>query len=650
MIDVQPHSLQTFRFAVSDGWRERRPESPVTWLPKYVRFPEGWETTRFDFEDAPHVRGVLELFVMDETKRKCVLVWAVRLSKTTTLEGLAMWKAAEDPAPMAMLFPDNEQLDQIDDHVYPMFEACGPIAPQLAPPWDRNKKVIRLRNCRIRLASGGKKSSVSGYPAKWIFKVEHDKTNLRKSSEADPSLRIDSRSSGFARGVKIFEEGTPAKKSESRAAKAMENPDNQQAAFFVQCPVCKKYQTLEHDNLEWDKAAGGKSEPALAERTAWYRCKHKGCRIENHHRRAMMNTGKWVIEGQRINTHGKVTGRPKVESDTIVFGPLSKLYSLLIAGWGTIAGEMVRARHAFALGDEKPMEKLYTETYAIPWDPMRRKIPTNDLVDRLRMDDHPERGIIPDWACFLTFTNDVGMISDELVFYWMVTAWGNNCRGGIVDWGIWSGRQLFLSEWQATTYPLGDAAVPLWGQPSCIDSGKYTQEICDLCRPIKNCFPCKGDTNSKTIDLYWPGYQRVGLTARELQLKRKANAHDLLFINSQISQEWRVALTEGRLTADLPGFVSLPADVCDDWEDHEDFLAELVADVQVEGKWIGENNEFGDTLRYARALAQCYTGNGKRWGKLPLLSNAVHSGPRFFARSGRTTEGTGQKPFVDGFR
>jgi hypothetical protein len=137
----------------------------------------------------------------------------------------------------------------------------------------------------------------------------------------------------------------------------------------------------------------------------------------------------------------------------------------------------------------------------------------------------------------------------------------------------------------------------------------------------------------------------------DLELKKKANAHDLLYINSHLTQEWRVALTEGRISTEMPGFVSLPADVCDSWQDHEDILEELTADSFVEGKWVGENNEFGDTLRYARSLAECFTGNGKKWGKLPLLSSiSSRIGPRFFSRSGGSQSTSQDRPFVEGFK
>lgn len=643
-----------FRSLVRDGFRRRQPESPIEWMPKHIRFPDGWEETRFDFDKCPHVRGFIELFVLDPAKRKANLPWATRLAKTTTLEGLVMWKADQDPVPMAALFPDNDSLAAVDDHLYPVFEACAPINAQLLPKHLRNKRAVRLRDCTIRLASGGKKSSVSGFPSQWVVKFEHDKTNLRKSTEGDPSARLDSRTSGFCRNVKIMEEGTPCDKHDSRAWRLMNNPDVQQVHYWVQCPHCKQFQVLHHDNIEWNKNEHGKSEAGLAERTAWYQCVHKGCRIEDHHRTVMMQSGKWLIEGQRIDKTGKISGTPKVESDTMVFGPLSKLYSLLIKGWGTIAAELVTARHSWALGDDKAIRKCYAETLGLPWDPQRRTVRTNDLAVRLRCDDHPERGVIPPWASFLTFTCDVGKITEELIFYWMVVAWGGDQRGAVVDWDIWQGREHFLKQWTEATYVLGEESFKLFGQPSCIDSGNFTHEVCDLCKPIRNCYPCKGDTNSKVVDFYWPGYQRQGLSSRELELKKKANAHDLMFINSNRTQEWRVALTEGRLREKdgtiLPGFVSLPADVCDSWQDHENMLEELTADSFVEGKWVGENNEWGDTLRYARALAECFTGNGKRWGKLPALSNSSRTGPRFFSRSGSAPADPNRQHFVQGFR
>jgi hypothetical protein len=549
---------------------------------------------------------------------------------------------------MAALYPDNHLLDLIDDELYALFDLCPPVAAQLPPPYARNRFNVRLRSCRIRLASGGKKSSVSGYPAQWLFKFEHDKLPLRKSSEADPSARLDSRASGFARGVKIFEEGTPANRFASRAYKLMSSADVQQLRYWVPCPHCGAYQMLTHDNLDWQKNASNRSEVALAERTAWYRCAKKACRVEDHHRPDMMRAGLWLAEGERVDRDGRVKGKPTVDSSTQVYGPLSKLYSLLISGWGAVAGELVAARHAYGNGDSAPLEKCYAETLAIPWDPQRRTVRSNDLVQRLASDDHPLRGVLPDWTSFMTFTADVGKIGDDMIFYWLLIAWGLHARGAVVDWGILTGRDELLREWRSMTVRLGKDDVPVWGQPSCFDSGSYSAEVVALCKPIKNCYPSKGDSGKKGIEWYYPGYVRSGLTAREIELKKKANAYDLLYISSSMTQEWRVALTEGRLPKDQPGFVSLPGDVCESWEDHEDFLSEFTADYFDGRQWHGENNEFGDALRYGRALAECYTGGGKRWGRQPPIAKALAEGMQFFARPRREAAGSGR--FVQGFR
>lgn len=639
-------TLQSFKALVADGFRVHEPQDPLEWMQEHVGFPDGWETTRFDLEDAPHVRGVIERFVMDPTKRKANLCWGVRLGKTAFVLSIMGWKADQDPVPMVLLYPDNDSLENVDSHLYPLFEENAALALQLPPEHKRNRRVVRLRDCRIRLASGGKKSSVSGYPARWIGKTEHDKISQRRSSEADPSLRVESRASGFSAGVKIIEEGTPAKKDDSRVALLLESDDVQRLRFHVQCPHCKTYQVLEHDRLRWDHNEHGRSEPELARRTAWYECEAAGCRIGASDRGPMMRAGKWLAEGESIDKRGRIRGKPKVDSATMVFGPLSKLNSLLVDGWGDIAADLVTAVHAYNLGNPTLLETFYAETLAIPWEPRRRTIKTPALVQRLRAEDHPERGQLPAWTSFLTLTSDVGKTGEELIFYWMVCAWGRGARGGIVDWGYWQRMDNALAEWEELSFPMGSRDVPLWGQPAGFDSGTFSDEIYRMCRPIRNCYPLKGDTNSRQLDLYWPGLQRSHKTPRQIASDRKAGRWDLLMINSELTQQWRVALIEGRLQPDDPGFVSLPADVCDEWENFESFLEELTEDQKIDNKWQGENNEYGDTLRYARALAQCVTRNGSKWPRLRPMAGKS-GGAALFERSG-SRKGKGPR-FVEGW-
>jgi hypothetical protein len=642
-----------FRRRVAPGFRRREPMDPRKWLPRFVRFPDGYETTRFDFDDQPHVLGVIELFVLDPSKRFCDLCWSVRSGKTSLLTQLAAWKASEDPVPMAALFDSNDALANIDDHLYPLLESIQGIKEHLPPLHRRNRRVVRLGNCRLRLASAGKKGSVSGYPARWIFKFEREKIQENEGvREGDVSLRMDSRAAGFDSDVKIMAEGTPALAEFSNHHKLMQSPDVQRFRRFVPCPHCGKFQQLDHKRLRWNKNEHGKSEPALARASAWYECP-AGCRIDNHQRRRMMQGGKWVAEGQTIRKDGRIVGRPAIESSHVFFGPLSKLYSLLIGGWGDIAAELVAAVHAFNLGNDKLLAAFYCETLAIPYEPRTRTVRAPELVERLRTDDHDERGRLPDWTSFLTFTADVGQIAatEELVFYWLVCAWGRGARGGVVDWGTFQPKAELLANWPRMAYPFGGQLVPVYGQPAGFDSGTFTAEVTELATNFPETFPLKGSSNStNTVDLFWPGFQRQGLTPREIARKKKRKQYDLLFVNSELTQQWRQALTEGRIEYGDPGFVSLPADVCDNWEDHEAFLSELVEDHKVKNKWVGDANEFGDALRYGRALAEMHTDSGKRWEKLQTITGRG-SGSRYFQRvAGDDERAPAARPFVDGFK
>lgn len=237
------------------------------------------------------------------------------------------------------------------------------------------------------------------------------------------------------------------------------------------------------------------------------------------------------------------------------------------------------------------------------------------LASHLRVDDHQLRGVVPAWASFLTFTSQVGKVGDELVFFWMVTAWGGICRGAVVDWGVSQSCKSFLHKWMSAEYPLDDEHVSVRDQPACIDSERYASEVYAICDLMRNCYPATSELAEMISGIYWPGYR----SPFQVQAKEVSSTYDLLHINAHVTHEWRVALSERRISIEMPGFVSLPADVCETWREHEGFIEHLTAGSLVRGKWRGE--EFGDTLRYARAVAECFTGNGKRWGQLPLLLN-----------------------------
>jgi phage terminase large subunit GpA-like protein len=587
---------------------------------------------------------------MDETKRKSVWKMASRLGKTTLLIGCMILQVRNDPCPGGLLFPDEDTRNNtLDGQLYPILDATHYTADQIPRPADRNRFALRFRDCRYRIAVGGSKSSVSGWSARFIGKVEVFKNPQKKSSEADPVDRIDSRAAGFERFVKIIEEGTPTDKTTCRSEYYTNSPDVQRLSYYVPCPHCKTRQVLEFDNIEWEKDEHGRSTKELAARTAFYRCPHCEGEIQDHHRNEMIRAGVWLAEGERIDKRGRISGTPDVNSDTQMFS-LSALNSLLIPGWGRLAGEFVEAQAAARQGKVGKLQKFVTEVLAQTWDPQQRKSKPHKVAARLKCDDHPTIQVLPQWTSFLTMTADVGKIAEELIFYWMVTAWGSPFempRGAMIDWGVTEGKTDFIKEWKSLAYPMltlgaehepSGELIPVWGQPSGVDSSDFTQEIYDFCRPIKLCLPLKADSRTNATDMYRMGYAKAGLTPKQIALKKKMGRPDLFEPGTDVTQGWRQALVEGRTSSADPGFVSLPGDICEGeaWREYKDFLEELSADQLVDGKWQkAADNEFGDTLRYARALAECYV-DGKyrgRWQNLPLISSPTKAGSsRLFER------------------
>lgn len=649
-------TLADFKTLVAPGFRSHQPEDPETWLPRHIRFPSGSEETNFDFDQAPYVRGVIQLFWNDHRRRKCNLPWGVRLGKTMTVLSLLLWQACNAPCPMGLLFPNNDTLAaDLDDVVNPLMDAIPIVRSQLQPIQQRNRSVIRLRDCRVRIASAGKKASVSGYPAKRIGKLEHEKIDRRSSSEANASGRMDSRADGYPRDVKILEEGSPSDVTTSHYHELEQDPDVLKFRFVCPCPHCGHHQTLEHEQVRWERDADGRESATTARKTAWFEC--AGCegRVEDHHRIDMICAGKWIADGQSIDSKGRITGTPlNDDADTMILGPLSTYYSLRIAGWGTLAGEYVTAKNLAAQGKVDKLRKFWNEKLARVWNPLQRRTKTPAVAKRLTCEGHDVPGVLPPWTSFLTFTVDVGNLYEELIFYWMTVAWGSPhgvARGAVIDWGFTEGKAAFLAEWKELKYPLdgsaGDVLVPLWGQPAAIDSGdgEFTREICELCKTIKLCWPLKGDSNPKATEFYDLGFQRLGLTSRQLAMKKKAGKVDLLLICSWPTQSWRQALVEGRTLRTTAGYVSLPAETCERWKEQTGFLDSLTADMLIDGSWQGDANEYGDTLRYARAVAAWHTNNDKKWHSLPLIQARLAGAARMFTR----TRSPSSERFVNGW-
>lgn len=619
------------------AFEEKFCHDPLTWLPWNVRFPQTWEAKSFDFKKAPHVKGFIERFWNDPTKKKANLCWATRLCKTTTLLSLICWIAENKPAPMAILFPGKDYLDKaLEEHIYPMFERTPSIRRQLLPKHLRNRHSIALEFCRIRLANSGTKTSVSGYPALFIFKFEHDKNDDIKSSEAAATYTIESRCSGYPRGAKIVEEGTPCEEDLSYAAKLLRDPTVQNVHYWVPCPHCNEFQKLKLKNLRWKQDERKQDNPTLASKTAWYECDNKCCKepIRDDHREVMMQRGVWLIDGEYADAEGNICGEPDVDSNTMIFGPLSKLYSLFVGGWGTVAEEYIIALAALQDGDQGPMKKFMTETMGEPYVPRAYTATTSALASHMR--GEYVRGELPEQTCFITTSADAGLAGNTLLFHWQTHAWWPVRRefdgqvkwipqGAIIDWQTILGEENFVEFVNSKSFKIRGnprSSIRLKDFLVGIDTGKYGDRLHPVADMLENGVSMKGDSrtgSNVSRDLYYWGNRKTGQDPEVLKAMKALDMGDLLFINSDATQEYRVAVVSMGLKPGYRGFLYMPMDICDSYEANEPYFDQLRSDIKVKSKWEKTGpNEGGDGVRYNWALANKYTRGGTQWEYVSL--------------------------------
>lgn len=622
---------------VASAWRVPPAERAVDWIPQHLKIPQTKETPgRWDLDKLPYFRFPLEK-VDDPNVRAMFLRIAARGGKTTFAISVLIYRTKTKHLPALFVSSDEARADDtIETDIYPMLEACALTRHDLLPERKRKReRGVQLGADRIRRGFAGSPSSLAGFPAATIIGNEVSKWGQisagrgknESKSEAHPIYLARQRGKLFPWDSLFVAEGTPARKGDCVISSLVEAPSTQRWYYHVPCPHCGTYQRLQWSEdygpykkagVKWEKGADGHTDALLAERTAYYECVG-GCRIENADRPAMMRGGVWVAEGQTIVADAsriggetpppRITGEPLVDSSDIAFDELSTLYSLLISGWGQLAGEWARA-----LGDPERLRDFINSTLARQWDPKPQALDPHVVAKRICVEKLPPL-IIPSWAKFLTGGVDVQQ--DATVFPFVFSAWGPGGRGHKVAHGIADGFAGIRAQLQRSFRFDGseDKTRPLL---TLIDSGYERDQVYNFCaecialgidaRPSKG---SSGDVKELDYDESeiedWPGLK-------------------LVRVDTYTTNTWLQRILNGMIKPTDPLFYSLTeADQLD-----LALLAQLCNGQYLERRtdmgrltkgWdkinVGLPDDLRDGARYSRVAAQILTQHGATWNALP---------------------------------
>lgn len=602
-------------------------ERAVDWIPKHLRIPSTKETPGpFDLDKVPHARFVLEK-ADEPTTRAIFLRWAARGSKTTTSIALLIFRTKTKHLPALFVSSDEARTDDtIETDIYPMLEACPITRADLLPERKRKReRGVQLGPDRIRRGFAGSPSSLAGFPAATILcnevskwgQISAGRGKNDSKSEAHPIHLARQRGKLFPWDLLFIAEGTPARKGDCVISSLVEAPSTQRWYYHVPCPHCGAYQRLQWSEdygpyktagVKWEKGADGHTDALIAERTAYYECV-AGCRIENADRPAMMRGGEWVAEGQSIDSGGKITGEPLVDSTDIALDELSTLYSLLIGGWGQIAGEWARA-----LGDPERVRDFVNSTLARQWDSKPKAIDPHVVAKRICVEKIPPL-VIPSWACFLTAGVDAQR--EATLFPYVFSAWGYGGRGHKVAHGMAEGFEALKATLQRS-FVFDGSQDKTRALITLIDSGNERDQIYDFCGDCLasglNVMPSKGSsTDLKQLD-----YQESEIEDRP--------GMKLVVINTYTTNPWLQRVLNGVILPHDPLFFSLTeadqldlallGQLCNGQ------LLERRTDMgRISRAWdkIHESvpDDLRDCVRGSRVGAQYLTQHGTTWKALP---------------------------------
>lgn len=160
-------------------------------------------------------------------------------------------------------------------------------------------------------------------------------------------------------------------------------------------------------------------------------CPVNGCVLEDHHRREMNLTGRWIGAGQTIAEDGTVEGVRR-QTDIAGYWVTGLMSPFIFGGIGGLASARVKAeRELEATGDGKSLKEVIVKQWGFPYDPPRKvgSLDANVIADRAEPD--LALAIVPEGVRFLTAAIDI----QANRFEWLVRGWGVDGESWVIDVG-----------------------------------------------------------------------------------------------------------------------------------------------------------------------------------------------------------------------
>lgn len=580
------------------------------WADQYMRIPRetgAAEPGPYRTERTPYAREPMRCLSPGHPARRVVTMVASQLMKTQIALNWIGGCIHMAPANILMLLPSLGLAKRVSGRVGKTIDATPVLRERVASPRSRDARntmdTKEFEGGTLYATTAGSAANLAELAARYIYGDEIDRWDVDVDNEGDPIELAETRASTFGRNAKIYFSSSPTLKGASRIADLFDQSD--QRHYYVPCPHCGDYQTLEWENLKWTDDY----------RQVQYLCCTCGSLIDEHHKGDMLARGEW-----RAHAEG--------DGETVGF-TLNALYAPLgWVSWLGLAKQYDKARAAQDKGDLEPMQVFYNTRLARLWDAAQEMTKASEL--KARAEDYP-LGSVPRGALILTAAVDTQHNRLEL----LVLGWGEGLERWVVDHQVIMGDPSDERTWALLDDKLKAryrhvSGVEMAICATAIDSGgHHTDEVYQFTRlrRWRNIIAVKGASRSgRPVLAQRPS--KVDVTWRGTTHKQGA---ELWFIGTDTAKDWiynRYAMNEG------PGALHFSQDLPDDF--YEQCVVERKVARYVKGhkriEWVkgkADRNEALDLLVYNLAVAHLLGLNRYREGEWAKLRQSVSQGSLF---------------------
>ncbi|SFI08353.1 phage terminase large subunit family protein [Albimonas pacifica] len=251
-------------------------------LPATSAEPGRWRTDR-----APYLRGIMDALSVGSPLERVVFVKGAQLGGTEAGLNWLGYIVHNAPGLALLVMPSLDMVRRnTRTRIDPMIEATPELRKRIAPARSRDSTNTAFAKAfpggQIVMTGANSAAGLRSTPARFLFMDEVDAFPADADGEGDPVDLAMKRTATYRGRRKVLLVSTPTIKGESRIEAAFLESD--QRRFFIPCPACGEFQTLEWGNIHW---------PQGRRREAYACCQHCGGVIEDEQKPELLARGEW---------------------------------------------------------------------------------------------------------------------------------------------------------------------------------------------------------------------------------------------------------------------------------------------------------------------------------------------------------------------